>query len=111
METIAFAEFEKSEIRVGTILKAVAFPEARKPAYKLTIDFGRYGIKQSSAQITQKYTIESLTNRQVLAVVNFAPKNIAGFLSECLVLGATNEAGEVILIEPSEKVENGSRIS
>ena len=104
-------EFLRVELRVGTVLSAEPFTEARKPAYKLLIDFGPFGIKKSSAQITSLYTPEELPGRQVVAVINFPSKRIAGFLSECLVLGALGPGGEVTLIHPGIKVENGARIA
>jgi tRNA-binding protein len=107
---ITWADFEKIDLRVGTILEAAAFPRAKKPAYQLTIDFGPLGIKQSSAQITQHYSIESLKGEQVIAVVNFPPKNIAGFQSECLVLGIYDENNAVVLLEPKKPVSNGLKI-
>lgn len=110
MENITWQDFEKVEIHVGTVLTAEPFPEARKPAYKLTIDFGPLGVKQTSAQITLRYKPKRLVGRQVLAVTNFPPKWIAGFKSEVLVLGAVPEEGDVVLAKPDEKVTNGSRI-
>lgn len=107
---INWDDFEKIEIRSGTILKVSEFPKAKKPAYQLTIDFGPLGIKQSSAQITHHYTPESLLNRQVVAVVNFPPKQIANFFSECLVLGVYDENNQVILLQPDQPVQNGQRI-
>jgi tRNA-binding protein len=108
---LSWEEFEKTEMRVGTILEANDFPEARKPAYQLTIDFGStIGIRKSSAQITQRYTKEDLQGRQVIAVVNFPKKQIGKFMSECLVLGAVGQEGDVVLLSPDFKVENGLRI-
>jgi tRNA-binding protein len=110
METISWSDFEKVDIRVGTIIEATHFPKARKPAYKLTIDFGLLGIKQSSAQITKFYAAEELTGQQVVAVVNFPPKQIANFLSECLVLGIYDENKDVVLLQPKNSVSNGLKI-
>lgn len=107
---INWADFEKIDIRTGTILEAKLFPEARKPAYQLTIDFGELGIKQSSAQITVHYTLESLVGKQIIAVVNFPPKKIAHFYSECLVLGVYDHANEVILLQPDKLTHNGYKI-
>lgn len=107
---INWDDFEKVEIRSGTILKVTEFPKAKKPAYQLTIDFGPLGIKQSSAQITHHYTPEELLNRQVVAVVNFPPKQIANFFSECLVLGVYDQNNQVILLQPDKSVQNGQRI-
>lgn len=107
---ITWADFEKIEIRTGTIIEAKAFPEARKPAYQLRIDFGALGIKKSSAQITKHYQPEALIGRQVVAVVNFPPKQIATFRSECLVLGVYDENGDVVLLEPGHAVGNGLKI-
>lgn len=104
-------EFERTDMRVGTIININDFPEARKPAYQLTIDFGReIGIRKSSAQITKRYQKEDLLNRQIVAVVNFPKKQIGKFMSECLVLGAVGEEGDVILLAPDFKIENGLRI-
>lgn len=111
MESISWSDFEKVEIRVGTIISAENFPEARNPSYKLKIDFGTYGIKKSSAQITKLYDKEKLVGKQIVAVVNFPPKQIANFLSECLVLGAVGENKEVTLLEPGLNVPNGLRIA
>lgn len=109
--TISYSEFERVDIRVGTIVDAQDFPEARKPAYKLTIDFGpQIGIKRSSAQITERYRVEDLRGRQVLAVVNFAPKRIAGFSSEVLTLGLADADSRVVLVVPTTGVPNGSRL-
>jgi tRNA-binding protein len=108
MENATFEDFQKIDLRVGTITKVEPFPEARKPAYKLTIDFGALGIKQSSAQITKRYTAEELVGQQIVAVFNFPPKKVAGFKSEVLVLGATPEADDVVLLSPENKLPNGS---
>lgn len=108
---ITWEEFEKVEMRVGTIVAAEDFPEARKPAYKLTIDFGEViGIRKSSAQITKRYGKEELVGRQIVAVVNFPKKQIGKFMSECLVLGVVGQEGDVILLSPDFKSENGLRI-
>ncbi|WP_396601556.1 tRNA-binding protein [Algibacter sp. R77976] len=108
--TITFEDFTKVDLRVGTIIEVLDFPEARNPAYQLTIDFGALGIKKSSAQITTLYKKEDLLNRQVVAVVNFPKKQIAKFMSECLVLGAVN-GKDVILLNPENKVKNGTSVN
>ena len=110
-ENISFEEFTKLDIRIGTIVNVDSFPKARKPAYQLTIDFGELGIKTSSAQITDLYGKEELMNRQVIAVVNFKPLQIANFKSECLVLGVYNLEGKVVLLKTSNPTKNGSPIS
>jgi tRNA-binding protein len=111
MEEINWNDFEKVEMRVGTIVEVNDFPEARKPAYQLTIDFGlEIGIKKSSAQITKRYSKEDLLNKQIIAVVNFPKKQIGKFMSECLVLGSVN-GDEVVLLTSDLKVENGLRIA
>ncbi len=110
MEQISWQDFEKVELRVGTIIEAEDFPQARKPAYKLKIDFGEFGIKKSSAQITALYKAEDLVGRQVLAVLNFPPKQIGPFVSECLTTGVSDEEGRVILLAPDFKAPNGSRL-
>ena len=99
------------EIRVGTIIAAEEFPEARKPAYKITIDFGPAGTKRSSAQVTTLYSKTDLLNRQVIAVTNSPPKQIANFLSECLILGVISQEGEVVLVQPDRKIPDGFRIA
>ena len=109
--TIGFDDFLKVDIRVGTIVAASPFPEARKPAYRLLIDFGPViGLKKSSAQITTRYTLEELPGRQVAAVVNFPPRQIGPFLSEVLTLGFPDADGEVVLVEPNRAVPNGGRL-
>ncbi|WP_462252887.1 tRNA-binding protein [Ekhidna sp.] len=108
---ISWSDFEKIDMRVGTILKAEEFPEARKPAYILTIDFGpEIGIKKSSAQITTLYNKKRLKGEQVIAVVNFPPKQIGPFMSECLVMGVYNEAENVVLLRPQRETMNGCKI-
>ena len=107
---ISWDDFEKIDMRLGTIIKADDFPNAKKPAYQLTIDFGEMGIKKSSAQITDLYTKEELIGKQIIAVVNFPAKQIANFFSECLVLGVYNTSNKVVLLQPSMQAENGSRI-
>lgn len=109
---IAFEDFSKVDIRIGTIIEVTDFPKAHKPAYKLTIDFGALGIKKSSAQITDLYTKEYLLNKQILAIVNFKKKQIANFLSECLVLGVANNNAEIVLLKPSKNsINNGEQVT
>jgi tRNA-binding protein len=107
---ISWQDFEKVDIRVGTIVEVNDFPKARKPAFKLLIDFGELGMKYSSAQITSFYTKETLLNRQVIAVVNFPPKQIADFWSECLVMGVYTAEKDVVLLQPDKPVANGWKI-
>ena len=108
---ITWDDFQKVEMRVGTVLKVNDFPEAHNPAYKLEIDFGTFGTKKSSAQITHLYKKKDLIGKQVIAVTNFPPKQIANFMSECLVLGAVPNNKEVVVLHPERTVPNGSRIS
>lgn len=108
---LTWEEFEKVEMRVGTIIEVYDFPEARKPAYQLTIDFGtEIGIRKSSAQITKRYQKEDLFHRQIIAVVNFPKKQIGKFMSECLVMGSVGADNDIVLLAPDFKVENGLRI-
>jgi tRNA-binding protein len=107
---LEWQDFEKVDMRIGTILEVNDFPEARKPAYQLTIDFGtKIGLKKSSAQITKRYSKEDLKAKQIVAVVNFPKKQIGKFMSECLVLGSVNE-DDIVLLTSDLKVENGLRI-
>ena len=110
-DDLSFDEFLKVDIRAGTVLRAEPYPEARKPAIKLWIDFGpEIGEKKSSAQITTHYTPEALIGRQVMAVVNFPPRQIGKFMSECLVLGASDESGGIVLLKPDQEVPDGARM-
>ncbi len=110
-ETIGFDDFRKVDIRVGTVVKAEPYPEARRPAYKVWVDFGAgIGVKKTSAQATAHYTLEDMVGRQVAAVVNFPPKQIGKFMSEILILGFPDGAGEVVLIVPEQQVPNGGRL-
>jgi tRNA-binding protein len=112
METIAWSDFERVELRVGTVLEALPFPEARKPAWKLRVDFGaEIGVKQSSAHITALYSREELIGRQVLAVVNFPRKQIGSFFSEVLVTGCYDDQGRVVLMQPERAVPNGAKLA
>ena len=110
MQQITWKDFEKVELRAGTIVEVQDFPEARKPAYKLKIDFGELGIRQSSAQIKDLYSKEQLLGRQILGVVNFPPKRIATFSSEVLTTGFYLPSGEVVLLHPERKVPNGAKL-
>lgn len=110
MNQITFSDFTKVEMRVGTIIHAEIFQEAKIPAYKVTIDFGDFGIKKTSAQITKLYQPSDLIDKQVVAVVNFPPKQIANFMSECLILGVVGDENVVSLLSPNHKMENGLRI-
>lgn len=104
------SDFEKLDIRTGTILSVLDFPEAKNPSYKLEIDFGESGIKKSSAQITKLYSKESLEGKQIIAIINFPPRKIAGFHSEVLVLGIYGNENEVVLLQPERNIPNGSKI-
>jgi tRNA-binding protein len=110
MSEISWADFEKVDMRVGTIVDAQDFPEARNPAYKLIVDFGDLGERKTSAQITSVYSKEELMGQQVIAVVNFPPKQIGPFMSECLVMGVLGEDKDVILLKPDKDVKNGWKI-
>lgn len=110
METISWSDFEKVELCAGTILEAHDFPEARKPAFKVKVDFGPHGIKWSSAQITKHYTKEELIGHQILAVINFPKKQIANFMSEFLVTGLADENGDIVLSAIDKPVPNGSKL-
>jgi tRNA-binding protein len=106
---ITWNDFEKIDMRAGTIIDVAPFPKAKKPSWQLVIDFGELGIKSSSAQITSLYSMEELIGKQVIAVVNFPPKQIANFFSECLVLGVYNENNDVVLLQPGKEVKNGCK--
>lgn len=110
MEIITWTDFEKVELRVGTILEVSDFPEARKPAYKVRVDFGPFGIKQSSAQITKHYTKNELLGRQIVGVINFPKKQIATFMSEFLVTGFADENGDIVLTSIDKQVPDGSKL-
>ncbi|MCI0349449.1 MAG: tRNA-binding protein [Acidobacteriales bacterium] len=110
MKTISWAEFEQVELRVGTVVEVEDFPDARKPAYKLKVDFGEFGVKRSSAQVTHLYSKTELMGRQVVGVINFPPKQIANFFSEALIAGFYLPTGEVVLAQPERAVPNGSKL-
>lgn len=110
MDEISWSDFEKIELRVGTVLRVEEFPEAKKPAYKLEVDFGDFGIKRSSAQITALYSKDELVGKQVVGVINFPPKKIGPFVSEVLITGLYRENGDVALLVPDKSVSNGSKV-
>ena len=110
MQQITWDDFEKVDLRVGTILEALEFLEARKPAYKLRVDFGELGIKTSSAQITKRYTLDELPGRQIVGVINFPKKQIGKFMSEFLVTGFADENGDIVLTAVDKNVPNGSKL-
>lgn len=110
MEEISWSDFEKVELRAGTILEVFDFPEARNPAYKLRVDFGAFGIKISSAQITKLYTKEELPGKQIIGIINFPKKQIGKFMSEFLVTGFADENGDIVLTTLDGKVPNGSKM-
>src|SRR6195952_853259 len=110
METITWHDFEKVELRAGTILEVSDFPQARKPAYKVRVDFGPFGIRWTSAQITKHYTKEELVGRQITGVINFPAKQIANFMSEFLLTGFTDENGDIVLAAIEKQVPNGSKL-
>jgi tRNA-binding protein len=110
-EEITFEDFLKVDIRIGTIIEVNDFPKAKKPAYQLKIDFGDLGIKKSSAQITDLYSKEDLLNKQISAIVNFKPRQIANFMSEVLVIGVYNTEGKVVLLRPSKVTKNGEQVN
>jgi len=110
MEEITWNDFEKVELRVGTILEAFEFPEARRPAYKVKVDFGEFGIKMSSAQITKNYSLDELPGKQIVGVINFPKKQIGKFMSEFLVTGFADENGDIVLTAVQGKVPNGSKL-
>ena len=110
MQQITWDDFEKVELRVGTILEAFEFPEARRPAYKVKVDFGEFGVKMSSAQITKHYTLAELPGKQIVGVINFPKKQIGKFMSEFLVTGFADENGDIVLTAVQGKVPNGSKL-
>jgi tRNA-binding protein len=111
MTSISWSDFEKVELRVGTITRVEDFPEARQPAYKIWADFGNLGVKKSSAQVTRLYGKNDLLGRQIIGVINFAPKQIGGFMSQFLVTGFVLENGQVVLAQPERRVPNGTKLS
>jgi tRNA-binding protein len=108
---ISFEDFLKLDLRIGTIIAVNDFPKAKKPAYQLKIDFGALGVKKSSAQITNLYTKEELLHKQVSAIINFKPRQIANFMSECLVMGVYNVEGKVVLLQASKAIKNGEQVN
>lgn len=109
-DNLTWDQFMQVEMRVGTVLSVEPFPEVRNPAYKITIDFGEFGIRKTSAQVTALYTSKELIGKQVVAVINFPPKQIANMMSECLILGGIGENKDVTILQPERKVKNGTRI-
>jgi tRNA-binding protein len=109
-EETSFEDFIKVDVRIGTITEVKEFPKAKKSAYQILIDFGTIGIKKSSAQITELYTKEKLLGKQVIAIINFNPRQIANFMSECLILGVYNKDGHVVLLQTSQLIKNGEQI-
>jgi tRNA-binding protein len=109
-EETSFEDFIKVDVRIGTITEVKEFPKAKKPAYQILIDFGTIGVKKSSAQITEFYTKEKLLGKQVIAIINFNPRQIANFMSECLILGVYNKDGHVVLLQTSQPIKNGEQI-
>jgi tRNA-binding protein len=110
MQEITWSDFEKVELRIGTILEVYEFPEARKPAYKVKVNFGPFGVKMSSAQITKHYKMEELRGRQIVGVINFPKKQIGKFMSEFLVTGFADENGDIVLSSIDKQVPNGSKL-
>ncbi len=110
METISWSDFERVELRAGTILEVTDFPQARKPAYKVKVDFGPLGIKWTSAQVTKHYTKEDLAGRQIIGVINFPTKQIANFMSEFLLTGFADDNGDIVLAAIEKRVPNGSKL-
>ena len=109
-QNISWSDFSKVEMRIGTIISAVEFKEVKNPAYKLQIDFGEFGVKKTSAQITQFYKPTDLIGKQIMAVINFPPKQIANMMSECLLLGAVGDDNDVVILNPERKVKNGLKV-
>ena len=109
-QNISWSDFSKVEMRIGTIISAVEFKEVKNPAYKIQIDFGEFGVKKTSAQITQLYMPNDLIGKQIVAVINFPPKQIANMMSECLLLGAVGDDNDVIILNPERKVKNGLKV-
>ncbi len=110
-QNLTWNEFLNVEMRTGTIIEAELFEKAKHPAYKIRVDFGEYGIRKSSVQLTKRYSANDLIGKQIIAVINFPPKQIADMMSECLILGAVGEDNDIIIISPEQKVENGLRIA
>lgn len=109
-DTIQWSDFSKIEMRIGTVISCEVFEKARNPAYKMIIDFGEFGIRKTSAQVTELYLPENIIGKQVVAVMNFPPKQIANIMSECLILGGVGDGNEVTLIQPERETKNGTKI-